>query len=201
MEQLKNRNTKSTLPILSIAIVLMLYCTGCQKEDIPVPLDASKNISTGQTSRTIPPLYTVISITHDGGYSVSAANYRVTVMSNGIAIFNGYRNVAKIGEVKFDLTEEKLLKIEELIKKYDFFSITDDLKYIPDLPYVTTTCALPQTNSVAEVADHSRSLIDYNKGYPEALIQLRKDVELLLNISSYVNVKQTGLATALPAQD
>ncbi len=200
MKQLNDRNTKSTFPILSIMIVAILYCTGCQKEDMPVPMGATNNSGDRQTPLSTSPLYTVIKINHSGGFSTSGLSYDITVMSNGVAVFNGYRNVAKIGEVKFEVPREKMLQIAGLIKRYEFFSIEDDLSYIPDLPCVTTTCTLPETTP-AEVADHSRSLIDYNKGYPAALIGLRTDVELVLNISSYVNIQHPGLATAQPAQE
>ena len=203
MKTQKITSGKNGFTVLSMATAIIFLMASCQKDQLPNPLNAANAntiLSSNRSSKPSPyiPAYAMITIMHDGGHSISNPGYSVTAYSNGIAVFNGYRNVAKIGEVKFQLSKDQLLAVETEINKSRFLSIADDLTYIPDAPYVTTTCTIsltPKTDVTnADVvnlnpADRSitKSLIDYNEGYPASLIALRTEVENTLNISMYVH--------------
>ena len=114
-------------------------------------------------------------------------DYKVTVYSNGLVSFTGRKNVEFIGHALLKVSEEDMILIKKLIANANFFNMTDKKLNAQDMPATTTTCSMMQQLSIdASFSYQTKSLIDYNNGYPRALYTLRTSIENQLPIKELI---------------
>lgn len=208
MKTIKNFNLKNSLSISFAAFALLL--ASCKKDDLATTSanESTKSASAkyampGQAKQStlknitrdhdpkIKEVFSMITIDHIAART-HAPDYCVTVKSDATVIFEGRRNVALVGTKEWKLNAEQFHALKDMFEHSGFNSIEDNLSLLADVPMVSTTWS----NSLA---DFSRTLIDYNQGYPEALISLRNKAEDMLDLSKYVN-RQTVEAITIADQ-
>ncbi len=119
------RSLTATILLLSAAFVLIL--TGCQKDELispnaatPPPVDLASALNTNNSQP-----FQMISIDHKAG-PTQAADYNVTVMSDGQIIFEGRKNVATIGIRTKNLTNDQMIKLQKYFEENNFEGIIQE---------------------------------------------------------------------------
>ena len=175
------RKIKSATAGLTFFMCGALLITACQKEDMQQP--SYTTVAASENQRLIDQVlpidllaFSLIKIDHLSARSFMP-DYCVTVSADGIASFEGRRNVGVLKTVKFKLTKDQLSAINELCLQTNFFKIEDLDLNIPDMPIVTTTFS----NS------EQKAMNSDSGGVPAELVSFRTQIEKLLNISKFVN--------------
>lgn len=185
MKTLSTQNTnKSGLSALIFIIASTLFLTSCQKDELLAPSpQKGMEINHSEVSRTkanlnLPmPAFKMIVIDHSSAQT-HQPSYRLEIISDGTVLFTGRKNLATIGERKFMISKQTLTNIRNMFIDGHFAQL-ESQQFILDLPSVETTFAL-QANS------ETITKIDNNSNNPLKLIQLRRTVENMLNISQLI---------------
>ena len=119
----KIKKVKYGFPVLSFAIVSLLFMAGCDKsEEILTPSLRNTNVDNAADVRAIAPVtrgFSMIKIDHQAGRT-RLPDYSVTINSDGIVQFEGRRNVAKIGKVSFVIAAGTLQELLFVFKSGGF---------------------------------------------------------------------------------
>ena len=177
-------SAKSALATLTIIIMLAFTFSSCQKEETATPANSANHEYPAESTeraaadaRIPAPGMAFITIDHMAVKSMSP-DYKVTVYSNGLVSFTGRKNVEFIGHALLKVSEENMIIIKKLIANANFFNMTDKKLNAQDMPATTTTCSMMQQLSIdASFSYQTKSLVDYNNGYPRALYTLRTSIE------------------------
>lgn len=169
----RNREIKKGIVSVFLLITSALMLAGCEKSEQLYPSSGIKSSDAKMIAPYQP--ITMLIIEH---YSMrtSLPDYDVLLRSDGKVIFTGRRNVAYQGIIEFKTSAATVSYIKNLFESGNFFSI----QQVPihwDAPFVATR----YSNGI-----RSKTLIDYNDGMPQMLIQIRKKAEEKLNISKYI---------------
>ena len=194
MKTQSSNTAKSRLATLTIIIMLAFAFNSCQKDETPVlettpaenhqfPVETiNRSATTANTALAV----VMVKIEHLAIKS-SQADYMVTLYTDGTIIFNGRKNVKYTGIARLQATTESMLSISALIRNSNFFTMSQSTKFAEDLPVTITTCAqMQQTADVRTPAYKTKSLSDYNNGYPKALCALRMNIERQLQIQDLI---------------
>lgn len=159
----------------------ILFLASCQKEDMMQP--SVQNVVSAKAINppsAIHAPYAMVTIEHLPGHGLGP-NYKVTLLSDGSALFEGRQNVPVIGTVKFSIFKERLAYIKNMFEAAHFFSIKDDIYIYPDAPtFLTTYCN----------GEVSKTLKDMDTGIPQILIQLRRTTEGIMQVDRFLAVKK-----------
>ncbi len=206
MNTLRNLTIKMSGIVLFFAMTIIVMFSGCQKDD----MTPSGNVSDANSVSRIDPRglavevtrpFEVFRIDHQAGRTVQPA-YIVSLMSNGTLTFVGVRNVAHLGKVSMDVGNSTLAKFNKLMSDVDFYKIEDNNVYSPDLPLVITTYHQPKAGTINPDYDYiTKSLIDFNNGYPSELIKLRLTAEKIFDVARLVGPIPQPLILNTPAKD
>jgi hypothetical protein len=140
-----------------------------------------------------PDLFNVIIIDHQSARS-RLPDYKVTVRSDGLVIFEGRNNVRIRERVSFPLTDITLPALVEIFDQGRFYGIVSDIVIRPDLPYVATTFQ-------PALERRPVTKIDNYQDSPAALIGIRTMVEELLGIHKFVYYDLSHGAEAVVSPD
>jgi hypothetical protein len=180
----KQMKTLSTL-IVKISIIVtaasLFFLTSCRKEEPAAP-SANVNLSQAKTSavnKIEPPNYGFMTIQIDHTRQIYTPEYSVTVRYDGWVTFEGRKNCAYNHIITFYVPYENVSRLQNLFLNTNFFEIADALKTSTNSPAVLTTCINLGSGT-------SKTLTDFNKGYPAALIYFRTKAESLMGITKYV---------------
>ncbi|MEP7167808.1 MAG: DUF6438 domain-containing protein [Bacteroidota bacterium] len=169
---------KNIIICFSLSGSLALLMAGCQKEESVQPASESNDYSDQKQILLPEAVFESISIDHYAGTSL-LPDYSVKVSADGQGVYEGNRNVAVIGKVRFDVSEATLKSLKEMFSHSNFFRMRDEIIFAPDLPVNTTAYASKGG------ADFTKTLHDRD-AKPAELASLRNKVEDLLHISKYV---------------
>ena len=201
---MKNFNYISAPINIAITIASLFLITSCGKEELKAPAGNPDRgditmkqrgpvyVSYGSTEnknphaaldRIEPPNYgfSVIKIEHL--WQKYAPDYSVTIRFDGYVTFEGRRNCAYNHTITFWAPRENVNELQNLYLNTNFYTIADTLKAYTKTSMHATTC----TPLGSEV---NKTLIDFNKGYPYALISFRKKAESLMGITQYVGYEE-----------
>ncbi len=183
------RKINSAITGLILMMSTSLLITSCQKEEMQQPSSenntASKTSNTDKLSQSAAMAFSSIRIDHIAAKSL-LADYSVTINSNGMATYEGRRNVHIIRSVDFKISSEALGQINNICKSIDFFKLHGSRSSIPDMPSVETTFRL---------LDKQSKLSDY-EGQPAQLVSFRTKIENILDLSRFINAT-AGTAVAI----
>ena len=185
MKNLKsnNRKTNNGISLLIAAMIPLFILVSCRKSEIPTPVAENESFSGFRLSHQAEPAFNVIEIDHQA-FRSHLPDYKVTVQSNGMIIFEGRRNVTVMGKRFFEVPKSTMKFLEEVIKEEGFFSIHSQLVLHPDSPYSLTSIRMNRN-------ERFKSLADDNSG-PEKLIRIRSAIESILEIERFVHLKLPG---------
>ena len=202
MKTLKNIRIQNS--IAATVIVSLLFLSSCQKEDLVTT--TSGNVTTSDNAKHDPQgkrhqvhpaadarfelpeaqSTIMIKIDHIAGRT-HAPDYSVSIKFDGTIIFEGRRNVAYLDTKEWRLASDKFMNVKQLFENSGFNSIENHLSELADVPMVYTTWS-------ASAAQRSKTLFDYNDGYPEGLISLRQKAESILDLGQYIGYFQPQAA-------
>ena len=175
MKTLINSAQKMKREITGIMLIASsLWFAGCEKAELPQPASSPASNSFDRLAADFSN-HVMLVIEHNAVRS-NLPDYIVTLRRNGAVEFEGRKNVSHIGRYKMQAEEGTVSYIKNMFEAANFFNI----QQVPiqwDAPNVATT----YSNGI-----RSKTLIDFNKGIPQLLIQIRKKAEEKLNISRYI---------------
>jgi len=159
----QSKNAKCFMFLLFTSFILL---TGCEKTDMQ-PLSNEKDSGIEMKKAYLPqPVYSVLIIEHNC-LNTSLPDYDVYLSSDGSVTYRGWSNVAHKGTFEFKADAATVSFIKNMFEAANFFNIQAITPQYND-PYIKTT----YRNLYA-----IKSLIDYDQGMPQMLIQLRKTAE------------------------
>ncbi|MFI5220067.1 MAG: DUF6438 domain-containing protein [Bacteroidia bacterium] len=184
----KNRTAKNGISLLIAAMLPLFILVSCQKTEEPMPVSNEASHSNLRLSNQPEVPFTLIEIDHQALRS-HLPDYKVTVQSNGMIIFEGRRNVTVMGKRYFEVPKSTLIILEEIFKEDGFYAIQSHLVLHPDAPYVLTSFRMYRDARLKTLADDNSN--------PESLIRIRSAVEEVLEIQRYVHLKLPGASNNL----
>lgn len=191
MKTQKRTPIVSALGTLSLIIMLAFSINSCQKDDLTTTGNSSSNgtdQSLGKSvANTLPYLGpALIRIDHLAGMT-QEPDFSVTLYNNGAIVFEGRRNVSLIGQARLAAKFETIVTVKKLITASEFFNMKVKTTNVLDAAKTITTCSMKQSAATdASFSAKTRSLIDYNNGYPRDLYTLRTEIEKLLDIQKFI---------------
>jgi len=119
------KSLTAAIYILSAAFVLTL--TSCQKDELISPNSATTASIDQASAANVPneQRFQMISINHHAG-STQAADYNVTIMSDGQLIFEGRKNVATIGMKTLYLSTDQMITLQKYFAGNNFEGIIQE---------------------------------------------------------------------------
>ncbi len=201
MNTQRNSIGKMAGMLLLFLVASLFMSTGCQKDDLMTNGSISTVYSNG-TDRLVNPgdivsnrLIPILTIRHESART-AAKDYVFNVYANGTASFIGVRNVAFVGEKRWDVTGATYKEFVSLMQYSNFFNIVDNNQQTPDLPQTITTYT-EYINEPIEISNpgnpaskpnlsRTKSLVDFNNGTPIELFRLRTTIEKIFKISDLV---------------
>jgi len=187
MKTSNNLSDSNSIYLTAFMMAFFFIFTSCQKENIVVSssgniktISLQKHAASGKKDQSQDLFFQLLKIDHSGA-GTYLPDYSVTVRSDGHVTFIGRKYVGYIGKKEFDLTDEKYFELTSLLNERGFYHITDNLQLNDDvnIPVNATTYR-------ASLSANELTLIDFNKGYPADLIQLRMQAEWILDLSYYI---------------
>ena len=107
--------------------------------------------------------------------------YSVNVFENGLVTYMGYEHVEKEGKHKIKLAKKELNRLIRLFEKSNFFEFKES--YISEELY-----DLPTTSLYFYYKSRRKKIIE-NYNTPEAIIQLEKELDKLIEIPNWKKVR------------
>lgn len=169
--------------IVACLFAVVLFASSCQKDELMQPAPSAQDASSAKSIN--PPQasaasYAMVVIDHLPGHGFGP-NYKVTLMSDGRATFEGRANVPVLGTKKFNVLKERVAYIKNMFEAGHFFQIKDDIILIPDAPTIYTTY---------NNGEYSKTLVDMDFGHPQILIQIRRATEGIMQIDRFLAIKK-----------
>jgi hypothetical protein len=178
-----NNQSKNAMCFMFLVCSSFLLLAGCEKSDMQPVSNENGSGSEMKKAYLPPPVYSILMIEHNC-LNTSLPDYDVYLNSDGSVTYRGWSNVAHKGTVEFKTDAATVSFIKNIFEAANFFNIQPITPQYDD-PYIKTT----YRNLYAV-----KSLIDYDQGMPQILIQLRKTAEEKLHIARLVEFKKyTGI--------
>ena len=177
MKTIHNTSKKLNGFLLLLTTSLILFA-GCEKSEMLQTSKEAQSINELRNMPSPPPPFIMLVIEHNS-MNASLPDYDVYLRSDGHVTYKGWSNVATRDVVEFNTDAETVSYIKNLFESTHFFNITP-IPFQHDDPFVATT----YSNRHA-----TKTLVDYDQGMPQLLIQSRKKAEEKLNISKYIYSK------------
>ena len=185
MKTLKNKTQQVKREITCLFLLSIgIWFAGCEKAEQLNPASGSATKNESAKILPLPSAAAMLIIEHNSART-RMPDYKIILLENGMFSFEGRRNVSHIGLYRLETDLETVAYIKNMFEAAHFFNI----QQVPiqlDAPSVSTSFS----NGI-----RSKTLIDFNDGNPQILIQIRKRAEEKLNLSKYIN----GLVPVPPA--
>lgn len=188
----------SDTKLFLFVIVLASIYVSCQKDDLISPATSSLSTPTLKVSathlnnspETEIPRFVIFKVSHQSGNSQELPSYNVSLYNDGLVLFEGLRNVKVEGIHDYRISPSILEIVKADLAGSSFYSINDNLGIVPDLACCVTTLQLAADQE-------SKTLVDYNNGFPVELISIREKVEGILNDNIFIKGNTRGLSSVL----
>lgn len=179
------KSLTTAISILSAAFVFTL--TSCQKDELPLVTRATSP-QIDQAAAPVDPTtqrFQMISIDHNSG-PARAADYNVTIMSDGQFIFEGRKNTATIGIRTINLSKEMMGTLKEYFSGDNFEGINQG----PVSNDLATLTVSYKEDILKGVTTRTANEISQSK-----LITFNKKLEEILNVKAFTTSGNTGQST------